>query len=101
MIVKNRTLLLLAANVLLAMFIILNMDEDDQVGNINSQFSEMIVNMTEIEFLQPSIGQRIALRKAQNDWNITHPISWPVEPISMANLVSKISLKLAGVVCAL
>ena len=91
MIVKNRTLLLLAANVLLAMFIILNMDEDDQVGNINSQFSEMIVNMTEIEFLQPSIGQRIALRKAQNDWNITHPISWSVEPISMANLVSKIS----------
>jgi len=39
MIVKNRTLLLLAANILLAMFIILNMDEDDQVGNINSQFS--------------------------------------------------------------
>ena len=32
MIVKNRTLLLLAANVLLAMFIILNMDKDDRWG---------------------------------------------------------------------
>ena len=59
MIVKNRTLLLLAANVLLAMFIILNMDEDDQVGNINSQFSEMIVNMTEIEFYSLQLDKEL------------------------------------------
>lgn len=91
MMIKNRTLLLLAANILLALFIVLNIDHDDQGVNLSSKFSEMIANMTEIEFVQPSNGQKIVLRKAQADWHIRHPISWPVEPISMANLISKIS----------
>ncbi len=89
---KNRTFLLLVANVLLAMFIILSFEnEGENQININSQFSEMTAKMETIKFLQPSIKQEIVLRKNQSDWHIIHPISWPAEPIAIANLISKIS----------
>ena len=88
--IKNRTFLLLAANVLLAMFIILNLDNDNDTSiNFNSELSEMVTKMTQVEFLQPSTKQTIILTKDRTDWQIEEPISWPAEPISMANLVSK------------
>ena len=99
--IKNRTFLLLAANLLLAMFIMLNL-EDDQAGlNLNSQFSEMIAKMRRVEFSQPFIKQKITLRKDLMDWQIDYPISWPVEPISMANFISKISHLNPTYICSL
>jgi hypothetical protein len=90
--IKNRTFLLLAANVLLAVFIILNLDDEpSSIGNIDGNLSEMIANMNEITIRQPVRGQEIILKKNQMDWFLTQPVSWPVEPITLANLISKIS----------
>ena len=100
--IKNRTFLLLAANVLLAMFIILNLDNDNDTSiNFNSELSEMVTKMTQVEFLQPSTKQTIILTKDRIDWQIEEPISWPAEPISIANLVSKISHLDATFICYL
>ena len=90
--IKNRTFLLLAANILLAVFIILNLDDEpSSIGNIDGILSEIIANMNEIAIRQPVRGQEIILKKNQMDWFLTQPVSWPVEPITLANLISKIS----------
>jgi hypothetical protein len=90
--IKNRTFLLLTANVLLAVFIVLNLDDEpSSIGNIDSDLSEMIANMNEIAIRQPVREQEIILRKNQMDWYLAQPVYWPVEPITLANLISKIS----------
>jgi len=89
---KNRTFLLLSANLLLAIWIFIYFqDEGGTDENINSTFAEMISRMHEIELLQPLNEQTIILKKNQMNWQITQPISWPAEPISIANLISKLS----------
>ena len=100
--IKNRTFLLLAANVFLAIFIVLNLDDDNETStNFNSELSEMVSKMTQVEFLQPSASQKIILKKDRVDWQIKEPISWPAEPISMADLVSKMSHLEATFICYL
>ena len=99
--IKNRTFLLLAANVLLAVFIVLNLDDEpSSIGNIDSDLSEMIANMNEIAIRQPVREQEIILKKNQMDWYLTQPVFWPVEPITLANLISKISHLGPTFVCA-
>ena len=44
-----------------------------------------------IEFRKPVSKQKIVLKKNKIDWEITDPISWPAEPIALANLISKVS----------
>jgi hypothetical protein len=67
--IKNRTFLLLAANVLLAVFIVLNLDDEpSSIGNIDGILSEIIANMNEIAIRQPVRGQEIILKKNQMDW---------------------------------
>ena len=61
----------------------------------------MVTKMTQVEFLQPSTKQTIILTKDRIDWQIEEPISWPAEPISIANLVSKISHLDATFICYL
>ena len=90
--IKNRTFLLLFANVLLATFIFLNLKDDpSSVTNIASDLSEMISKMDKITFKQPVRDQQIILRKKQMHWYVTKPVSWPAEPVTLANLVSKLS----------
>jgi hypothetical protein len=90
--IKNRTFLLLFANVLLAIFIFFNLKDDPySVKDIASDLSEMISEMDKITFEQPVRGQEIILRKKHMHWYVTEPVSWPVEPVTLANLVSKLS----------
>jgi len=89
---KNRTILLLLANILLAVFIFYNSDEEYSTAiNLNSKFSEMISKMVEIEISNPVISQKIIIRKDDMAWSVHHPISWSAEPVAIANLISKLS----------
>ena len=90
--IKNRTFLLIAANILLAMFIMLNLEsEESSEISLKDEFSEMISQMQLIEFRKPVSKQKIVLKKNNIDCEITHPISWTAEPIALANLISKVS----------
>ena len=90
--IKNRTFLLIAANILLAMFIMLNLEsEESSEISLKDEFSEMISQMQLIEFRKPVSKQKIVLKKNKIDWEITDPISWPAEPIALANSISKVS----------
>ena len=89
---KSRTLLLLLANILLGLFIFLNVKKDELPGSeIKSRMMEITSVLNKIEIHQPLFAQRIVFRKNANEWIIEHPMSWPVEPISIANLISKLS----------
>ena len=90
--IKNRTFLLLVANALLACFIFLSMEDDSSsIADIESHLSEMISQMDEITFGHPARSQQIILRKRQAGWYVIEPVSWPAEPVTLANLASKIS----------
>ncbi|MDA0904952.1 MAG: hypothetical protein O2874_01370, partial [Verrucomicrobia bacterium] len=70
----------------------MNVKKDELPGSeIKSRMMEMTSVLNKIEILQPLSTQRIVFRKNANEWKIEHPISWPVEPISIANLISKLS----------
>ena len=62
--IKNRTFLLIAANILLAMFIMLNLEsEESSEISLKDEFSEMISQMQLIEFRKPVSKQKIVLKK--------------------------------------
>ena len=89
---KSRTFLLLLANILLGLFIFLNVKKDQAPGSeIKSRMMEMTAVLDKLEVIQPKSGQRIVFNKNKDEWEIERPISWPVEPISIANLISKLS----------
>jgi len=89
---KSRTFLLLLANILLGLFIFLNVKKDQAPGSeIKSRMVEMTAVLDKIEVIQPKSDQRIVFNKNKDEWEIDRPISWPVEPISIANLISKLS----------
>jgi hypothetical protein len=89
---KSRTFLLLLANILLGLFIFLNVKKDQAPGSeIKSRMMEMTAVLDKIEVIQPKSDQRIVFNKNKDEWEIERPISWPVEPISIANLISKLS----------
>ena len=89
---KSRTFLLLLANILLGLFIFLNVKKDQAPGSeIKSRMMEMTAVLDKIEVIQPKSGHRIVFNKNKDEWEIERPISWPVEPISIANLISKLS----------
>ena len=99
--IKNRTFFLIAANVLLGTFILLNLEDNPSSDtDMASDLSEMIANMNEITFKQPVRGQEIILRKNQMRWHVTEPVSWPAEPVTLANLVSKLTHLNPVFVCA-
>lgn len=99
--IKNRTFFLIAANVLLGTFILLNLEDNPSSDtDMASDLSEMIANMNEITFKQPVRGQEIILRKNQMRWHVTEPVSWPAEPVTLANLASKLTHLNPVFVCA-
>ena len=90
--IKNRTFLLLVANLLLGTFIIINLENAESIpANLSSKFSEATSQMNQIDFILPAIDHKIVLQKDQASWQIKHPVNWPVEPTSIANFISKIS----------
>jgi hypothetical protein len=90
--IKNRTFLLLVANLLLGSFIIINLENEESIpSSLSSKFSEATGQMNQIDFFLPTIDHKIVLKKDQVSWQIKHPVTWPVEPISIANFISKIS----------
>ena len=99
---KSRTFLLLLANILLGLFIFLNVKKDQAPGSeIKSRMMEMTAVLDKIEVIQPKSSQRIVFIKNTDEWQIEHPISWPVEPISIANLISKLSHLNPTYICGL
>ena len=99
---KSRTFLLLMANILLGLFIFLNVKKDQAPGSeIKSRMMEMTAVLDKIEVIQPKSSQRIVFIKNTDEWQIEHPISWPVEPISIANLISKLSHLNPTYICGL
>ena len=62
--IKNRTFLLIAANILLAMFIMLNLENEESYEiSLKDELSEMISQMQLIEFRKPVSKQKIVLKK--------------------------------------
>jgi hypothetical protein len=99
---KSRTFLLLLANILLGLFIFLNVNKDETPGSeIISRMMEMTAVLDKIEILQPKSSQRIVFSKNTNEWKIEHPMSWSVEPISIANLISKLSHLNPSYICTI
>jgi len=89
---KNRIFLLLIANVLLGLFIFLDIEKEETPSSeIRTRIAEITSVIDEIEIFQPAISQRINFVKDLNEWKIIHPISWSIEPIALANLISKLS----------
>jgi hypothetical protein len=90
--IKNRTFLLLVANLSLGTFIIINLENEESIPTtLSSKFSEATGQMNQIDFFLPSIDHKIVLQKDQASWQIKRPVTWPVEPISIANFISKLS----------
>jgi hypothetical protein len=90
--IKNRTFLLLVANLLLGTFIIINLENEETIpASLSSKFSETTSQMNQIDFFLPAIDHKIVLQKHQASWQIKHPVNWAVEPTSIANFISKIS----------
>lgn len=89
---KNRTLPLIIANVVLGLFIFFNIEKEE---NPKIEFEKNLVralnSLCTLSFHIPRKDQSIHLERQETDWVISNPIKWTVEPLVLSNFLTKLS----------
>ena len=90
---KNRTFILLAANLVLVFYIFLNIQEEE-LEHISFE-SHIIESVSELELLKHNLpGERKSYsfkKNALNELHLDTPINWPANPLVISNFLTSIS----------
>lgn len=90
---KNRTLVLVIANIIVASYIFFN-SEDKKGAGLNFQ-TLVLQNLTELENLKiinpKDENSTFLFKKINGDWKINEPIKWPVDKLNLSNFLTTFS----------
>ena len=90
---KNRTFILLAANLILVFYIFFNLNEDE-FENINFK-SHIIETISELKSLRHNFPEQKKYytfhENDLNEWYLKDPIIWPADPLVISNFLTSIS----------
>ena len=90
---KNRTFILLAANLILVFYIFFNLNEDE-FENINFK-SHIIETISELKLLRHNFPEQKKYytfhENDLNEWYLKDPIIWPADPLVISNFLTSIS----------
>ena len=89
---KNPKLILVIANVILGFIIYFNMEKDDEdIRDLNTELVYAVSNLNKIEIVNAKDHESIILSRDEQTWNITEPITWPVDKLVFSNFSAKIA----------
>ena len=90
---KNRTIILIIANLILVAYIFFNLQEEKKTAlNFETSVFTTLSNLNALEFTFPSQNKFLALQKNQSgDWHLSTPVSWPAEPLGLSNFLTSLS----------
>ena len=95
---KNRTFVLVVANIIVATYIFFN-SEEEQSSGLNFQ-TLVFQNLTELDTLKiinpEDRNSTFLFKKINGDWKINEPIKWPVDKLNLSNFLTTFSHLEAG-----
>ena len=90
--IKNRTFWLLLINVLLAVFIIFNFEEEpSQDVLVNGLTTDILSQLEKIELICPEKNQSLLIENENSHWIIKKPFHWTVQTVGISNLFSQLN----------
>jgi hypothetical protein len=87
---KKIKILLLLANIIIALLIFVNIsDDDEQKKEIGTEVVEILSNLHFISISDPSKDEHVKIVKIDENWVLEEPFSWEAEKLVLSNFKTK------------
>jgi hypothetical protein len=87
---KKIKILLLLANIVIALLIFVSIyDDDEQKREIETEVVEILSNLHFISISEPAKGEYVKIVKTDENWVLEKPFSWEAEKLVLSNFKTK------------